>query len=371
MLPMLTRRPRRAAFFASLAALAALGACDIPTEAPILQQTWIVPSDSVTVDAAEIVPDGVTVTTGATPTFLLQSPGATFSTTLGALCGQPACQSGVTATVPTPAFSSPAGLLNATADLPDGVTAVTVIDGLIHLSITNNLGFDPLRPNGTGNAPFGTMTVTMTSGAVTSSYVINGATMAMPNGAATPFIFVLPAGNYTGAIDLDVALNVPAGNAATINGNNGLGIAASIEGLEVSAATVALNDEAVDTDPSEFDLEDIDFGDQVESGALLLTTVNPFTASADLDAVIHAPALLDGTPAVTITKPVTIPAQLTSTATVNLTKAEITSLLGRPGVTMQVSGTVSGTGVGNTVVLTPASRIIVRTQLQLILNIGA
>lgn len=371
MLPNLRRRARRAASFASLASLAAFAACDVPTEAPIFQQTWIVPSDSVTVDAAEIVPAGVTIGGGATPGFIFATPGVSISTTLAEVCGQPACQTAITVTAPTPAFSSPDGLLVASVSFPTGVEAATITDGAFHIAITNDLGFDPLRPNGAGSAPYGSLVVTITSGALTASYTITGsATQGMPNGATTPLIFDLPLGTYSGSVGLELALDVPAGGPATINGANGLEIAASIQGLTVSQATVSVPNEPIDTDPTDFDLEDVDFADNVEGGALLLTTDNPFTATAALIATIEAPAQ-DGQGAVTITKAVAIPAMPTSTATIDLTKAEISSLLGKSGVTMRVSGTVNGTGPGNTIIVTPASRIIVRTQLQLILNIGA
>jgi hypothetical protein len=372
MLPILQRRVRRVVSFASLASLATIVACDIPSEAPIFQQTWIVPSDSVTVDAAEIAPNGVLVTAGAPPAFEFTTPSANIATTLADVCGQPACQTAVTVTVPTPAFTSPDDEMTATIAFPAGVTAATVTGGAFNLAITNNLGFDPLRPNGAGSAPYGTLSMSVTSGAVTANYVITGSpTVGLPHGATTPLVLQLPTGTYTGSVRIELALNVPAGNPATINGSNGLEIAASIQGLRVTQTTVALVNETVNTEATEFDLEDIDFADEVEGGALLLTTVNPFTASAQLDVVIVAPPQQDGRPQVTITKTITIPAQPTSTATVTLSKAEMASLLGKGGVTMRVNGAVNGTGPGGTLVLTPTSRIIVRTQLQLILNIGA
>jgi hypothetical protein len=366
----LRRAPRVATTFAL--AVAAIGAaCDIPSEAPIFQQTWIVPADSVTVSATEIVPAGVTVTGGATPEFELSTPAINIASTLGAICGQPECQSPVTATVPTPAFTSPAGLLTASIAFPTGVTSATVIDGLVNVQVTNNLGFDPLRPNGQFTAPYGSLDITFTTGALTYTYTVTGSpTQGMPSGATTPLVFLLAAGTYTDGIDVEIAFDVPAGNAATINSANGLAIAASVQGLAVSQATVAVVDEVVDSEPTEFDLEDIDFEDEVVSGALLLETVNPFTATATLTAVIEAPAQ-GGEGAVTINKAVNIPAQPTSTGTIPLSQAEIRSLLGKQGVTVRVSGQVDGTGPGNTITVTPTSEIIVRTQLQLILNIGA
>ena len=89
-----------------------------------------------------------------------------------------------------------------------------------------------------------------------------------------------------------------------------------------------------------------------------------------MSVVIAAPAQL-GSGAVSITKALVIPATPTSTATINLTKAELQSLLGKSNVTMAVNGTATGTGAGNTVTVTPLQQMILRTRVRLVLNVGA
>ncbi len=366
MLPSLLRRARRGA---ALSAVAALAACDLPSEMPILQQTWVVPADSVTVGAADLVPDGVTVFDGPAQTFEVSSPVIDIATTLGEVCGQPECQVPGTVTAPTPAFRSADDLLSASLTFPAGITSATVLDGAFGFDVTNNLGFDPLRPNG-NVAPYGELIITITSGATTFTDTLTGATQSMPNGQTTEYFLLLPTGTYTSSVDIALVFDVPAGQPAAMNASNGLAIAASLDAVSLSQATIAVVDEAITTTPSDFDLEDVDFGDQVEGGALLLTVDNPLTASADLDVVLEAPAQ-DGQPAVLISRAINVPAQPTSTAEVTLSRNEIQSLLGKTGVTISVTGAVNGTGAGNTITLTPDSRITVRSQLSLTLNVGA
>ncbi|MCE9602784.1 MAG: hypothetical protein K8S21_11325 [Gemmatimonadetes bacterium] len=361
---------RRYAHRAALVVLTGvLAACEIPSEAPILQQTWIVPGDSVAVTVAQILPTNVLLTSGGTAFAVTIPSPSNFSATLGTLCGQPACQSGATVSAPVPAFTSGSGVLTTTVTLPAGVTSATVSGGTLNLSILNNLGFDPLRPNG-AVAPFGSFAVTLTSGATTSTTTFVGSSRTMTNAATTAFAVPLPLGVYTGSIAVSVAFTVPAGGSALLSAANSLSISASVGGLTLTQATVVVASDPVNTAPSAFDLEGADFADQVESGGLLLDIVNPFTASATMNVVIAAPAQL-GSGAVSITKALVIPATPTSTATIDLTKADLQSLLGKSNVTMAVNGTATGTGAGNTVTVTPTQQMTLRTRVRLVLNVGA
>ena len=367
-----TRRPRRAALLVALAGVAGVAACDIPSEAPILRQTWILPADSASLGVAAMLPAGVRDTVvGTTPTFVVTTPTTVVNTTLGALCSQPACQSTTTVSAPTPAFTSPPGLLGSTINLPTGVNSVTVSGGSLRVLVNNNLGFDPLRPNGAGTAPFGQIRFAISSGTVTRTDTIRGsASQGMPTGATTTLLVTLPTGVYAGSISIAITVVVPAGGTASLNANNAFSLTSSLLNFAVSQATVVVNNVVVNTTPTTFSLTDVDLVDQVQGGGVILDVVNPFTASAALNVVFAAPAQGTG-PAVTISKPINIPAQPTSITSVTLTQSELRSLLGKTGVSIRVNGTASGTGAGNSMVVTPASQITFRTKLQLILNVGA
>ena len=363
--------PRRSRRVALLVALAGVAACDIPSSAPILQQTWIVPTDSATIGAATLLPSGVSITAGATPTFIVSTPATVVNTNLGAICSQPACQSATTVSAPTPAFTSPVGLLGSTVNLPAGVSGVTVTGGTLNVVVTNNLGFDPLRPNGVNAAPYGQIIVTVSSGTVARTDTIRGSsTQGLPNALATTLVVNLPTGVYAGSVSIAISVVVPAGGTASLNRNNAFALTSTLQNFGVSQATVVVSGVAVNTAPTSFSLSDVDLGNQVQSGAVLLDVSNPFTASAALNLLLAAPAQ-SGEAAVNISKPITIPAQPSSSITVALTQSELQSLLGKTGVSIRVTGTASGTGAGNTTSVTPTSRITLRTRLQLILNVGA
>ncbi len=350
--------------------LCALGvaACDIPSAPPIFEQTWIVPADSTTVGVSAFLPSDVVVNGGGTA-FVVTTPAANISSTLGAICGQPACQNPISASVPTPAFSSPGGALGTTITFPDSVTALTVTGGSLQVQVTNNIGFDPLRPSGVGG-PFGQIVVGITSGAVSSNTIINGsATQGMANGATTTLNIPLPTGNYASSVTVAVTLTAPAGPAANVASGNTFSLAASLVGFSVSAATVVVNLKPITTTPTEFDLEGVDVGDILQGGGLVLEVVNPFNATADLSVVLAAPAQ-GGGPAVNINKDISIAASTTTNVNIILLKAELESLLGKSNVTISVTGDATGAGAGSTVSVSPGDVIKVRSKLSLTIHVG-
>lgn len=360
---------RRATRAALLLPLAVLAACDLPSEAPIFEQTWVVPADSVTVGVTNLLPAGVALSTDSSR-FVVTTPAANINTTLGTVCGQPACQSGATVNAPVPAFNSAGGALSSNITFPAGVSSAAVTGGTIAIGITNNLGFDPLRPNG-AVAPFGRLIVVVTSGTATRTDTIQGsASQGIANAATTNLSVTLPTGSYASAISIALSLQVPAGGNANLNANNAISVTASLQNLAISQASVVVTNKAISADTSAFDLDGLDFDEQVQGGAIILDIANPFTAAGTLNVVITAPQQ-GAQAAVNIQKTVTVAAQPNASQTVTLTRAELVSLLGRSGVTVSTNGTVTGTGAGNTVSVAPTSRITVRTQMQLILHVGA
>lgn len=359
---------RRAPRVLPLALLAALAACDLPSSAPIFQQSWTVPGDSVTVPVTQILPAGVAFNGTATAFLVSVADPADFSTTLGTLCGQPACQSGAAVSAPVPAFTSSGAALSRTVAFPATVASGTVVSGSLSLAVQNTLGFDPLRPNG-ATAPYGTLTVTITNGASSTTTTFTGASQTMANNFTSFLSVPIPAGSYTGSFAVSASFDVPAGGTANLAAGNAISISPSVVDLTVSQVSVVVVNEAISTAPSAYDLEDIDFADRVEGGSIILDVSNPFTATATLNVVLSAPAQA-GQPLVSISKAIVIPATPTSTTTVTLSKAELQSLVGKTGVNMTVSGTANGTGAGNTATVTPTSRIVMRSNIQVVVNVG-
>lgn len=361
-------RPRPGRLVPLLCALG-VAACDIPSSPPIFEQTWIVPADSTTIGVSSLLPTNVGLNGGGTA-FTVTTPAANIPRTLGAICTDPACQNPGPVTVPsTPAFSSGAGALSNTINFPAGVNALTVSGGTLQIQVTNNIGFDPIRPNGVAG-PFGSITVGITSGAVTSNTVVNGsATQGMPNGATTTLDIPVPTGNYASSVTVAVTLSAPAGPSATIASGNTFNIAASLVGFTVSNATVVVNSKPITTTPASFDLAGVDVGDVVQGGGLVLEVVNPFNATASLSLVLAAPPQ-GGGPAVSISKSLNLAASTTSNLSLTLLKSELASLLGKSNVTISVTGNATGAGAGNTVSVSPTAEIKVRTKLSITIQVG-
>jgi hypothetical protein len=186
----------------------------------------------------------------------------------------------------------------------------------------------------------------------------------------TTFSIPLPTGTYSNSITVDIRVTAPQGGSATINSTNTVSVAASIGSLAISSASIVVNAKPISNTPEEFDLEDVDLGDLVEGGGVVLTIVNPFNATANMSLTFAAPPQ-GGQPAVNIVKGFNMAANATSVVNLTMLKSELEQLLGRSGVTVTVNGSATGTGPGNTVTVTPTSTITVRNQLSLTLNVGA
>src|SRR6188508_3433395 len=90
--------PRRTLALAAMTAVAAIGACDIPTAAPIWDTTWQVPVNDDSVTVGQMLPGGVT-STGIIFQVAVQPD--SIGSSLGQLCGAPcAAVHGTTAALP-------------------------------------------------------------------------------------------------------------------------------------------------------------------------------------------------------------------------------------------------------------------------------
>src|SRR3989304_1201244 len=125
----------------TLAGLAALAACDVPTEAPIVEQRWILPVDNTTISVSELLPTGVTVSGN---NFAVTVGAFNTSKSLGDLCPGCAPLNGLTA--PVPAFD---GTFTLSRAPPADVASATVVSGSALIAVQNGFGFDPLAGGGT------------------------------------------------------------------------------------------------------------------------------------------------------------------------------------------------------------------------------
>ncbi len=339
----------------ALAAVLTLGACEFPTEAPIFQSRYVVPSDNTSLSVSQLLPSSVTIVNGS---FVLGLAPVSLNRTLGELCG--ACAPFNGQTVPFPGFTASVPV---TIDFPADVAAAVLSGGTIQVALTNAFGFDPLNPPGAATG--GTMVITITNGSRTlGTATVTGP---FPTGTTKTTPVALAAGNVSGPINVAVAITSPAGgiapaNFVTINTNGALAINVTPQSIIVTSATVPITNKLVSVTAITLDLSEIDseLADRAVSGAIILKMTNPFAVAGTLQLRIAGGAAGD------INKSVALAAGVT-TQRVEFTGAELRSILGRD-VTLTISGPVSG--VGGNVTITPAQSLAIETSLDLVVQIG-
>lgn len=338
----------------ALAAALALTACDVPTDAPILEQKWALPVEGATLGVDRFLPGGVSVTGSA---FAITLPSALLAQSLGEMCT--ACPAG-RFTVPKPAFSAE---LLATVALPDDVTGAAISGGSVLLEIDNGFGFDPLRPSQTGAR--GRIVSTITSGAtVLAADTVSGVELAMTPGATLARVIRVTPASVSGPLTVRVRLDSPAGDAATVDASQRIAVRATPKDWRIANAHVALRGKAVSADDIELDLGGVDESivDRVNGGALVLSIANPFAAGGTFTVELTANGIAP------IVKPLALVASATTTRRIDFTAAELRSILGRDGVHLAVRGTATGSEAGGTLTVTPAQAIAIASTLELTLR---
>ncbi len=333
-------------------ALAVASACDIPTELPKWDTTFVVQAESTAFSVIQVLPSSVTLTNNGSAFSLSLSP-TTLSERLGILC--PACTALHGLVAPKPAFNDS---FASTIALPADVAGASLTSGTINISLIHNFSFDPLRPGATAR---GSLTITARSGASTlGSATVNGVAQAFPTGSPLAVALPLGSGSISGPVVVTVTVNSPLGDATPIDTNQHIDATATPSNLVISTAQVRIQGRNVTATPVSLDVGDIDefVTDHVKSGALILNINNPFNVSGTLTL-----AITGGTRP--ITKPIqVVPGQ--STVTVSFDQSELRAFLGLGhDVALTITGAVSAPG---NVTVTPAMVLTVNSQLKLVIG---
>lgn len=336
---------------APAALLLGAAGCEFPTEAPKFENVFVVRAADLALSAGDLLPDSVTVRPDSSA-FDIQTDTVSFSAKLGQMC--PSCGPAHGTTVPKPAFTYSFG--DAIA-LPGDIAGVEIASGLIPVRVTNNLGFDPIRPSASAR---GVVTITLRNGTtVVGQHVMNGNFADLPQGIVRTIN--ISVGAFTWDQDLSATIDVdsPAGDPVTIDTSRSLQVRAGPMQLSIASVTVNVASRSF-ADTSEADLTELsgEFGEKVQGGAVRLTFENPFNIGGSFSLELR-------TPTTTITKSLTLSPNATSTNRLSLTAGEIQSLLGEI-VTVTISGGFSAPG--GTLTLTPrqVARIITEMELTLI-----
>ena len=345
-------RPRRSGTL-FLAAALALGACDVPTEMPVVEQTWLIPTDSTTIGVDRFLPADVSAVGSS---FRLSVPATTFSRSLGEIC--PVCPAGPV-TAPKPAFVA---TLAGSAELPADLMSAALESGTVTVRIANGFAFDPLRPSAGAR---GRIVTTITSdGGIVAADTVRGETSALAPGATLErVISVIHSARAAGALDVEVVLDSPAGDATTLAASQRVTVTATAGDILVSSARVVVSARDVSPDEVTIDVAEVDeaIEERVQGGALVLRIANPFKASGSFTVRLSAPGF-------EIARPVSVaPGPEEQEQRLELSAFELQELLGREDVVLRLTGTATGADAGESLVVFPdmALRVAARIELRL------
>ena len=338
-----------------LLALVGLAACDVPTELPRWDQTWVAPGETIEVSAAELI-DDVDLNADSTA-FVTETPSVSVQFSLVELCGS-ACSILDGLMAPKPAFTD---TLHATVNLPADMTGATLAGGLLDATVAHDFNFDPLRPSSDPTDPRGYMVVRVTSnGNVVAYDSISGDDTAFPEGSSiSPTLAIQPV-QVADTLNVALILYSPAGDETTIETADTLGVTVHPSMVEISEITVSATTETVTHTTT------MDFGadstvvERIQNGSIRFDVSNPFAVTGSLDVVFQGV-----TPSIQRTLTVS-PGQYSEQ--MDFTGDELSAILGAESVDVVATGTV--TAIGGSLTVTPDQEMVLDNEVELVLLIG-
>ncbi len=317
---------RRAPF--ALLAVFALGACDmIPTEPPNFEQTYVVQAASLNLSAADLAPAEVGVNADSSA-FLIVSDSTLRSASLGEICS--ACRPLQGTTAPKPAFTY---TFSTTIPVSAQLIAASVVGGTIDLALGNGLNFDPVRPSASAR---GSIVMTVRRGTTTvATFTVNGTTTAFPPGTVLGGAIPITPFNFNQSLSVDVTVTSPAGDPFVVDTARRLLAAAGPLRASISEVTVSVASQSfADTTSLDFSETQVNLSDKLQGGAFRFNFTNPFAVGGSFSLRFFEL----GSATAVLQKSVTLAPTATSANRIGLTRAEVTSLLGKQ-LTVIVDGT--------------------------------
>lgn len=337
--------------------LAGLGlvACDIPTEPPRWEQTWVLPAERLAISVAELVPPTVDLAEDGTVFRFTTSPVA-VAATLAEMCGPCVQLDGTTVTKPE--FTA---TLSAVSPLPEDLLAAMLAGGQVELVLEHNLAFDPLRPSADPSRR-GYLLLSVTSdGALVADDSISGDDTAFP--AGTPLTASLPiqAVAVAGALELEIRIHSPEGDATRIGASDTLGVTMPATVVDVSEVTVRVADLELGATTTALDFAVDDWMlDRIRRGALRFQVQNPFDLTGTLEIRLD-------TGSRTIERTVSVePGDFSRR--IDLSGAELLDIMGAASVTVTTAGNLSAAGDALTV--TPTQELVLEPSFEVVLLMG-
>ncbi len=350
--------PSRYRLLVLIAPALGLFSCSFPSDAPIWDTRWVLPTDRTTVEVSEFLPDGVTVTPDGRNFSVAVDP-FDFSETLGDVC--PACGAFNGQTVPKPAFES---TIEGTGTLPQDVVSANVAALEVQVRITNDFGFDPIRPKA---GVYGSLGLRLYGGpagtTLLDEIVIDGAAQAFPSGTSLDRTVSVTGATVGSTFRVELAIDSPAGDPVTVDTGAGVGVHVTPETVLISSAVVEVAGREVTVEPVELNLGDVesDLVDRIQSGALEFLVENPVGVPLDFQLRITGDFP-------DIVKQASLSGAASSTTRVAFTQDELQTFLGKDGVMLTGAGTVPANTPAATVA--PQDTLKINTRLDAVLRIG-
>ncbi|HSH44684.1 MAG TPA: hypothetical protein VK966_02450, partial [Longimicrobiales bacterium] len=335
----------------------ALAACDVPTEPPMWDQTWVLPGETVDVGVAELLPPGVDVTPDSSA-FAVDLAGFEVAWTVAELCDVCVALDGTVS--PKPAFTD---TFTTSVDLPDDLISARLVGDAFDLRLSHQLSFDPLRPSSDPTADRGHIVVEVTSGGATVARdSISGHDVPFPaDSVLTPDLTIVET-DLTGDLDVAIVVYSPAGDPVTINTSEEISIQLVGDPIFVTQAVVAAGSITLPGSTSSLDLGEVDTTilDRIQSGGLRIGVEDPFGLAGEL--------VLDfQTRAGVIRKVVElVPGE--TRVDVQFTGDELQQLLEDGEVEVTTSGSVAAPD--GTLTVTPRQTLVLDFDFELVIRVG-
>lgn len=340
------------------AALVGAVACnDLPTSAPLWNTTWILPIKADTIRVSQFLPSSVDT---AGNLFVTAVKRDSIRQSLGQMCAACGAAQGTTVAVPGFTFS-----LSHTDSFPSQVISITPGGGFaLSYRIVDSLDFDLLRP-GAGNGTIVT-TVKDSAGNVVATDSLNGATDSLPAGTALTRNIPLGSTPIGGLVQVVATVTVPGTSPVLVDTAQYIKVVTVTDTASLAGVTVQLTNQSITADSVSVDWSNIgsDIQSKMQGAELQLTLHNPFTASGT-DSVFFQKAGVDVIPPKGLNFPLGV-----TTQQVGITQGEIQSLTAAGQSAVRVTGSVSGTGPGQSVTITPSQVAIVQAHVLITIRVG-
>ncbi|NIN72930.1 MAG: hypothetical protein GTO46_13590 [Gemmatimonadetes bacterium] len=224
-------------------ALLALAACELPKE-PRWDVGIVAPFSSDPIGIADFLPGVVQIDSAGDPwvfTIDRQESNVVFS--YSDMCALWTCAGGFSAPVPEFSYTDSLVVLFSDASL----VSVEGVSGTMSLQVINNLGFEPLRSDATSDGYIALAVRDLGSGTTIDSLFLSAADTAI-NSAYDVTLNVSAAQLTDGFVIFFHLFSPDDGQPITIDPASAwLSLAASLDGIEVAAATVIVDNMSMDT----------------------------------------------------------------------------------------------------------------------------